>query len=186
VMLVKERETKAKHQQIVSGTGLAVYWVSNLIADLSLYMISVVAALLVVATSPVSVFHGENFWALATLMCVYGLSVMPLTYLLSMLFDRHANCQTALQILYQTVGFLMLLCMLLLDMLTVGSDSKWVVLLRILFYILPNFDLTYGLVRIVSMELDGRSNPFAYGEAGAALLAMGIEGIVFFALVLNI
>jgi len=73
-----------------------------------------------------------------------------------------------------------------LDMLTVGSDSKWVVLLRILFYILPNFDLTYGLVRIVSMELDGRSNPFAYGEAGAALLAMGIEGIVFFALVLII
>ena len=71
--------------------------------------------------------------------------VMPLTYLLSLFFHEHTMFQTILQILYQTVGFLLLIFMLVVEVF-IGTSAAWVGWLRCLFYILPNFDLTYSLV----------------------------------------
>lgn len=37
--IVKEREDKSKHQQIVSGMNIASYWIGNYIYDFLLYLV---------------------------------------------------------------------------------------------------------------------------------------------------
>lgn len=48
VFIVKERESKVKHQQLVSGVSMSAYWLSNFFVDYVKYLIFAGATLIMI------------------------------------------------------------------------------------------------------------------------------------------
>ena len=88
VFLVKERISKSKHLQLVSGVDMTSYWISSYIWDLSLFgflTFLVMMVFLMYGTESAKVYVGnvESFFATATVIFGYGCSVMPFSYLMA-------------------------------------------------------------------------------------------------------
>lgn len=87
LFLIRERSSKAKHSQFVSGVNTIVFWTSTLIWDLVNYVIPCVGILVVLAAFQMDQYVGNGRWAeIFLLFLLYGWAVLPLMYLLSFIF----------------------------------------------------------------------------------------------------
>jgi ATP-binding cassette subfamily A (ABC1) protein 3 len=99
VFVVKERDFKSKHVQLVSGVGLAPFWIAHYLWDLSLYLgltVCMMVMFLVYSlddAAEVFVGDAESFLATMLLTLGYGFSILPFSYLLSMFFSNHSSAQ---------------------------------------------------------------------------------------------
>jgi len=110
VFLVKERVSKSKHLQLVSGVNMSAYWVSAYLWDISLFLLLtllVMAVFLMYGRDAAVVFVGdtESFFCSMALTSGYGLSVLPYSYLLSRMFNNHSSAQIAVMALIFISGF---------------------------------------------------------------------------------
>ena len=93
VFLVRERTTKAKHLQLVSGVNMSSYWVANYLWDVSLFFILTVLIMIIFIlygrSNAAVVFVGdlESFFCTMALTFGYGLSILPFSYLISLGFE---------------------------------------------------------------------------------------------------
>jgi hypothetical protein len=110
VFLVKERISKSKHLQLVSGVNMTSYWISSYIWDLSLFgflTFLVMMVFLMYGTESAKVYVGdaESFFATATVIFGYGCSVMPFSYLMARNSKNSGSAQiTVIGLLFIT-GF---------------------------------------------------------------------------------
>lgn len=87
VFLIKERESKSKHLQFVSGVELPLFWVSSFLVDLVNFLIPCVGIVIVL-----QIFQLEDFASLymqvnlLILLISYGLAIIPFMYLSSFAF----------------------------------------------------------------------------------------------------
>lgn len=87
VFLIKERESKSKHLQFVSGVELPMFWIASFLVDFVNFIIPCISILAVL-----QIFQLEDFVAphmqvnLLILLVSYGLAVIPLMYLWSFAF----------------------------------------------------------------------------------------------------
>jgi hypothetical protein len=113
--VVKERACKSKHLQLVSSVNPYTYWLSTYIWDMSMYLL--LAALIMIVT----VLYGtvvpqefvsspESGLAVFLLLLLYGLSVLPLCYLYSFLFDNYSTCQISVTVFNFMTGYVLKLC----------------------------------------------------------------------------
>ncbi|CAN0348380.1 unnamed protein product [Pylaiella littoralis] len=92
--IVREKETKCKHQQIVSGVSLEAYWFSSYVWDFVSYLIPMSFAIILFKAAGVStLFDNGAVKALVLLFLLFGLSMVPYTYLGSFLFSSHSKAQ---------------------------------------------------------------------------------------------
>jgi ATP-binding cassette subfamily A (ABC1) protein 3 len=110
VFLVKERISKSKHLQLVSGVNMTSYWMATYLWDLSLFLlltICVMAVFLMYGTESAKVFVGdvESFFATMILTFGYGISILPFSYLLSRNFDNPNTAQITVVGLVFISGF---------------------------------------------------------------------------------
>lgn len=109
VFVVKEREFKSKHLQIISGVNSLAYWTSNFIFDFACFLAPAALGLLVIYLFGNPNFTGENLPTIAINFILYGASVIPFTYCFSFLFSSHSTAQNAMIMIYLVTGvFLMI------------------------------------------------------------------------------
>jgi len=110
VFLVKERISKSKHLQLVSGVNLTSYWISSYLWDLTLFSMLTVLIMfvfLMYGGDSAVVFVGDWESAIASMAIIfgYGLSVLPFSYLLSRMFNNHSSAQIAVMGINFVCGF---------------------------------------------------------------------------------
>ena len=109
--LVKERVSKSKHLQLVSGVSPSVYWVSTLIWDYTLYCILVLSIMITLfgygqSASSTYVNNFSSVFAVFLLLMMYGLAVIPLSYIYSFLFDNYSTAQISITVIHFITGFI--------------------------------------------------------------------------------
>ncbi|KAF1319952.1 Abc transporter a family member 4, partial [Globisporangium splendens] len=94
--IVKERESGLKRQQylhLASTSTSLVYWVSNFIFDYVTYaLVSIAVAITMFLFSSSLTTDMLHTWFVG--MLLFGIAVLPFTYLLSLVFSSHSSAQS--------------------------------------------------------------------------------------------
>ena len=105
VFIVKEREVKAKHQQIISGVSIYAYWCSSFLWDIVSYVPTAFLIYMAMLAFQVKAYtEGSAVSAIVTLFLMFGPSSVAMTYLLSFLFASHSTAQVAVMFFNFTTG----------------------------------------------------------------------------------
>uniref|UniRef100_A0A8C4Y6C3 P-type phospholipid transporter n=1 Tax=Gopherus evgoodei TaxID=1825980 RepID=A0A8C4Y6C3_9SAUR len=194
--LIQERVTKAKHLQFVSGVSPAVYWLTNFIWDIVNYTVS--------AGMVVGIFIGfekkaytspSNLPVLIALLLLYGWAVIPMMYPASYLFNVPSTAYVALSCLNLFIGINSSAITFILELFENNpSLQKFNNTLKNMLIIFPHFCLGRGLIDLAMNQAVtdvyarfGEKhvlNPFQWDFVGKNLVAMAVEGVVYFALIL--
>lgn len=148
VFLIKERETKSKHLQYVSGVRFPIFWLAHFIFDTINYIIPCIALVIVVVA-----FQTEDFKTAKMLgyfflvLLLYGWAVLPLMYLFSFLFVIPSSGYTRMTFFNFLTGTATLLAVTILqieslDLVHVADALEWV------FMLFPNFDLGMSMSQL--------------------------------------
>ncbi|XP_075792680.1 retinal-specific phospholipid-transporting ATPase ABCA4 [Pelodiscus sinensis] len=192
--LIQERVTKAKHLQFVSGVNPAVYWLTNFLWDIVNYIVS--------AGMIVGIFIGfekkaytspSNLPVLIALLLLYGWAVIPMMYPASYLFSVPSTAYVALSCLNLFIGINSSAITFILELFENNpSLQKFNNTLKNMLIIFPHFCLGRGLIDLAVNQavVDVYAkfgekhvlNPFQWHFVGKNLVAMAVEGVVYFAL----
>jgi ATP-binding cassette subfamily A (ABC1) protein 3 len=186
--IVKEREYKSKHLQMVAGLRYSVYWLCNFVYDLLSYLVTMflVVMLFFIYQKTEFVGTGETFAAIVLLLFFYGLASITGAYLASFLFAHHATAQNVVMFVNFVVGFFFTMLTFLLQITestaAVGSGLKWV------FRLHPAYCLGEGLGALAQLPLieaftDNRG-PLAMNVVGWNIVYMAVEFPLYMVLVL--
>eukprot|EP00760_Papus_ankaliazontas_P007099 PhM_4_TR13282/c2_g1_i5/m.36280/K05643/ABCA3; ATP-binding cassette, subfamily A (ABC1), member 3 len=183
--LVKERETKAKHLQIVSGLNTYAFWLSNLLWDMTSFLVTEFLAIMVFAMfNRTEYISGDAFGATFLAMFLYGLSAIGFAYVASFFFKSHSGAQNAVMMFNFMCGFAFVITIQILGF--IDSTESVADGLRWFFRISPAYCLGESLIYIATAptlqdlgELDGIMN---WDPIGPPLLFMAIEFPIFFGL----
>jgi len=141
IFLVRERETRAKHLQFVSGLNFVTYWLANMICDLLNFLLP---SLLVLVTflifSEEGFISGPQQGRCLLIFVMFAWAMLPFMYLFSFLFSIPSSAFTRLTMLNIFTGIATLIVVTVLQIpdlkLThVGNILDWV------FLVLPNYSL---------------------------------------------
>lgn len=97
---IKERETRAKLLQYISGTNRFIYWITSFVFD---YVVFVVICCTIIGC--IGVYQRNHFATfdelcdLVLISCSYGFAMLPLIYAFSYLFTKHSTGETIVSLL---------------------------------------------------------------------------------------
>ncbi|NWX94843.1 ABCA4 protein, partial [Nothoprocta ornata] len=192
--LIQERVTKAKHLQFVSGVSPAVYWLTNFLWDMVNYTLS--AGMVVgifVAFDKKAYTSPANLPVLIALLLLYGWAVIPMMYPAAAFFSVPSTAYVALSCINLFVGINSSAITFILELFE-NSPSllKFNKTLKNMLMVFPHFCLGRGLIDLTMnqavSEVYARfgeeyvSNPFHWDFIGKNLVAMAVQGIVYFIL----
>lgn len=198
--VVKEREVKAKHQQVISGVSIYAYWTSTWVWDTVSYLPT--AALVIAAVYMFGVdsyTQGDAGAAYALLFLLAGPAVASFTYIVSYIFVSHSTAQ----IMVMFINFLTGLCLMVVSFVltVIPSTMKINLSLRYLFRLFPAFCLGDGLVMLSvcvsdpnypggiscplidgenGFDFSGQQSPLAWDITGGNLTFLAVEAIIYF------
>ena len=148
VSIVKERETGAMHQQLISGVSIASYWLSTYAWDVANYLVPYSIFLILMSGFGITdLISGQAGSATAMLLLTYGLSVAPFTYVMSFAFSSHSNAQTFVLVFNLLAVILLIASFVMQQIIQSGvcaADARLVFLYRLF----PGFALGQGLLRL--------------------------------------
>lgn len=186
--IVREREAthNSKHQQLISGVSLVAYWLANIVWDLVVYVAPLSLSLLIIHLMGIQALtdHGA-FLATLKLFVGYGLSIIPLTYLVSFLFHKHTTAQVICLVANFITGLLMVLVSYILSVIDATKDVNEI--LMWFFRIFPGFSLGHGLLQITTNSviaglIGGEVDLTGWDVAGKDLLYLFCTAPVYFVL----
>ncbi|CAF3441243.1 unnamed protein product [Rotaria sp. Silwood1] len=172
VFLIKERISKAKHLQFLSGASGINFWLSTFIWDLVFYILGSICILLVwtifyhtatLKDDLAAFLNDSRLGYTISLFLLYGFSHIPMTYLLSFIFQIPASgfaWMTIINIITSQATLLAVVILSIpqLDLVNVADILEWIFL--ILF---PNFCLGQALnVMYQNYVLNGLCQPIVH------------------------
>ncbi|XP_077641321.1 glucosylceramide transporter ABCA12 [Lonchura striata] len=200
--MVKEHQTKAKQLQHISGIGMTTYWVTNLVYDLVLFMVPIGLSVGVISAFQIPAFcNNRNLVAVFLLLLLFGYASFSWMYLLAGLFKETG------------MAFIVYVCVnLFFGINTIITHSVVFLLsqekatdqglrdlaenLRHVFLLFPQFCFGYGLIELSQDQallgflraygVDYPDKTFELDKTTSKLLAMFIQGTVFFAIRLTV
>jgi len=200
VFVVRERETGAKHQQLISGVSIPAYWCSTYAWDMCNYALPCAASIALVAAFDIKELLGTTLPATIALFVLYGLSCAPFTYCISYFFKSHSTAQT-MTLVFNLGCLVLLLASYVMHLIpsTCDVDAS----LRFVFRLIPGFALGNGLLQLaVLQELPFLENDcgrlpleqailqkftaWSLPAAGYSVLFMALEAVFYFALAIAI
>ncbi|GAB5355108.1 hypothetical protein AAMO2058_000177600 [Amorphochlora amoebiformis] len=189
---VRERELHVKHVHFVSGVTPLQYWVTALVWDV--ISIAVIDAIFII----VLILYGndefigtpERAWATYSLVFAYGLSVVPLSMLLSFSFVSASSAQVGIAGFHFVSGFVLLILASILESIPSMYDTA-VFLKAAVFRFLPPFVLGEGLINLslvaLFQEVLGTPiSPWQWEVLGRPLTYLFCSALGYFLLVLAI
>ena len=188
LFVVRERETKAKHLQLVSGVSFLSYWLSTWVFDFASYQIPLWMTIIILKIFDASALVGPDvFWPTVILMELYGASVTGFTYLTSFLFAKHSMAQVGTILLNFLFGLILVIISIIM---TFISTTRAVALkLVYVFRLVPAYAVGNGLLNVVFTDyfslLDNKQyTPFSMRISGYSIVYMSVEVVGFLALTL--
>ncbi|CAL8072882.1 unnamed protein product [Orchesella dallaii] len=148
VFLIKERETKSKHLQYVSGVKFPIFWLAHFLFDVANYLIPCFALMIVLLAFQTEDFKaGEMQGYFLLVLIMYGFAVMPLMYLFSFLFTVPSSGYTRMTFFNFLTGMATILAITILqieelELTNVADALEWV------FMFFPNFDVGFALSQL--------------------------------------
>lgn len=92
VFIIKERSTKSKHIQFVSGVHSVNFWASTFCWDIINYLVPSLCLLITFWGFDIAAFvEGDHIAHILLLFVLYGWAMLPFMYLLSFLFSQPAT-----------------------------------------------------------------------------------------------
>ncbi|KAL4478578.1 hypothetical protein ABPG74_006813 [Tetrahymena malaccensis] len=187
--IVKERTEKIKHQQLVSGVSLYTYWFSNYLVDFIKHIIPAVFSILMIIAYDISSFTDSScLGAISLMVFLYGWSIIPFSYFTSFVFGDYGNAQVSSFFINFLFGGIMPMIIFILRI--IESTESAGIALGWIFRIIPSFSFGYGIMNIGNRNLYAFQNnskeldsPFSIDIAGADIIFMLIEGVIYYLLV---
>ncbi|CAN0323074.1 unnamed protein product, partial [Laminaria digitata] len=187
--IVREKETKCKHQQVVSGVGLEAYWISSYLWDVVSLVPAVAFTMIVLAAADVkSLIDGEAGAATGLLFMLYALSMPSYTYLWSFFFSSYSTAQNSFLFHNLITGLILPIATTIMGVFpgTVGDVGQGI---AAVFRLCPQFALGNGLMNISFMAIfsfidDTTYTPLDMRITGNGLVYMAILTVVYFVLLL--
>lgn len=142
--IVREREVKAKHVQLVSGVSIVAYWLATYIWDILAYQLSMWGFIILFVSFP----HTESVSSTGSgalgvtigVFLLFGPAMAGFTYLLTFLFTNPASVQVTMIFLVFVLGFLLTIVGYILRLIPT-SKHVYINGLRYLFALFPPFAL---------------------------------------------
>jgi len=149
---IKERVSKAKLIQIVSGANKFLFWIVSFVLDYFIFFLITMLYILVMAAyqkDGLSTF--EELLRNTIILLVFGFAVLPYTYVLSFAFKLPTTGLVTTAIAYIVSGTLFytvyfVLVSELLGLQWVGNPLGWT------FLIFPHYSLTKGMSNLNIMQ----------------------------------
>ncbi|ETO03723.1 ATP-binding protein, partial [Reticulomyxa filosa] len=189
--VVQERQKQMKHQQMVSGMSFVSYWCGQFVIDLLVALFTCLLLVAIVHIYNVKGFLGEAEPPFIVSILLFLISVLPLTYVLSFLFDSPNKAQGSLAALYILLGLMFAIVTFVL--MNINSDTVSANnVLKYFFRASPPYCLAYSLIFIFSKSASGASSFFQnesywnYNLIGKNLVAMAVNAILYFSFLLLI
>ncbi|XP_075155305.1 ATP binding cassette subfamily A member 3 isoform X2 [Haematobia irritans] len=148
LFLIKERESRSKLLQFVSGVNIWIFWISQFLWDIMTFTLT---ALIVVCT--IACFQEDGFSSFSDLVryfvviFVFGLSVLPCTYLISMFFSEPSTGFGRVSIINIFCGMALFIVVAVMSIDFLGTKPT-ADLLGWIFRIFPHFSLAMGLNKL--------------------------------------
>ncbi|XP_058116459.1 phospholipid-transporting ATPase ABCA3-like [Anopheles ziemanni] len=142
---IKERVSRSKLLQFVSGANVLLYWLVSFVWDFMTFFVTVMFYVAVLAAFQEDGWSsGEEIGRVILIMVVFGFAFLPLTYLLSFAFDIPASGFVKVMILNIFTGTIFFMTVFLLlfdgfDLTEVAEGMEWA------FMIFPLFALSHSL-----------------------------------------
>jgi ATP-binding cassette subfamily A (ABC1) protein 3 len=199
VFVVKERELKAKHQQIISGANIYAYWLSTYLWDTLSYLPTAALLIAILYAYEIEAFtKGPASGAVVGLLLLYGSATAGITYILSFLFESHSTAQ----IVIMFFNFISGLCLMVISFVlsTLPTTSKKSKIIRYFFRIFPTFCLGDGILQL-TLCVNGKDcpvpgdkgfddatlqGPLSWDVAGANIVFLAVEAVVYISITLAI
>ncbi|KAL3877832.1 hypothetical protein ACJMK2_035476, partial [Sinanodonta woodiana] len=192
LFVLNENINKEKHLLRVGGVGPFMYWMTSLIWDLVMYCLPVALAFALMA-----IFRLNSFWvrenaaAVIVLLLLYGWALLPMMYTGSKLFKEGSTAYFTMFSISISIAISSLVCIFLLNFFQPSLAIKNAYnIVKYVFLIFPPFCLGDGLIMLTANQIqseifarfgtDSYKSPFSFDLIAWNLVAMAIEGFVFF------
>ncbi|ETO23063.1 hypothetical protein RFI_14122, partial [Reticulomyxa filosa] len=187
-LLVDERASMIKHQQLVSGMDIVAYWLGNYLFDLATSFVPIVVLCLIVFFFDDPLFSGEALGYTFAIGLTFCWSVLPVTYLLSLLFKSPGFAQAFLVIVYWFCSILLMGAAFAGE---ISTDPKARTAAKVaspFYHMLPPFCMGDAYRAVATRRLAliyGRTKGLNEGDVtGVDLPVMFVEGFLYFGLLL--
>uniref|UniRef100_A0A803P6X4 ABC transporter domain-containing protein n=1 Tax=Cannabis sativa TaxID=3483 RepID=A0A803P6X4_CANSA len=189
VSIVKEREVKAKHQQLISGVSILSYWASTYIWDFISFLFPFSFAIGLFSIFGLDQFIGRDCFLPTVIMFLgYGLAVASSTYCLSFFFSDHTMAQNVVLLINFFSGLILMVISFIMGLIksTVSANS----FLKNFFRLSPGFCFADGLASLAllrqGMKDKSSDAAFDWNVTGASICYLGVESICYFLLTLGL
>jgi ATP-binding cassette, subfamily A (ABC1), member 3 len=186
--IVREREVKAKHQQLVSGVSIPAYWLAAFLWDNFSYQLTVWMIVILVSIFPntQSLSGPATIGPTIGLLILFGGAISGFTYLLSFLFSTPSGAQIAIIFIVFILGLILTIVGLVLRQIP-ETSAVYLSTVRYIFAIFPPFALGDGLqslslIQLLSfLELPGGQiyKPLDWNITGMNLVFLAWETVVY-------
>lgn len=188
VPIVKEREVKAKHQQIISGVSVLAYWVSTYVWDFISYLLPASLAMFLFYVFGLEQFIGrDSFGPTLFMLLGYGPAVAALTYCLTFLFTDYSVAQNVVLLVHFFSGLVLMVISFIMGLIRATKHTNS--LLKNFFRVSPGFCLADGLASLAlrrqGMKLGSGEGPLDWNVTGASVFYLLLESVIYFIFVLG-
>ncbi|KAL3877830.1 hypothetical protein ACJMK2_035474 [Sinanodonta woodiana] len=192
LFVINENSSMERHLQRVGGVGTFMYWMTSLIWDLVMYCLPVALAFALLAIFKLNSFWvRENAAAVIVLLLLYGWSLLPMMYTVSKLFKEGSTAYFTMFCINIFIAIATLICIFLLNFFhSSEAINNAYNVVKYVFLIFPPFCLGEGLIVLTANQIqseifarfgtDSYKSPFSFDLIAWNLVAMAIEGFVFF------
>ena len=163
--LVKERTSKCKHQQIISGMGITSYWIGNFLFDFASYVCFAALTIGICKVFNINqLIKGEAFTVTLYVFSSYGFSQLLFTYVCSFVFKAAGTAQALFYFFNFALGAMFPVIVLIFRYIG-GTLSKVGIGLAWGFRLIPTYAFGETLINLQSIstlsQLEGMNySPF--------------------------
>ncbi|KAI3949646.1 hypothetical protein MKW92_026942 [Papaver armeniacum] len=189
VSIVKEREVKAKHQQLLSGVSVLSYWTSTYTWDLASFLCPSFFAIILFYIFGLEQFVGSGC-LLPTLLIFleFGLAIASSTYCLTFFFSEHSSAQNVVLLVHFFTGLILMMVSFVMGIIESTKTANSI--LKNFFRLSPGFCFADGLASLAlrrqGMKLGSGDGILDWNVTGASICYLGVESIVFFLLTIGL
>jgi ATP-binding cassette, subfamily A (ABC1), member 3 len=186
--IVREREVKAKHQQLVSGVSVPAYWLAAFLWDNFSYQLTVWLIVILVAVFPntQSLSGRDTIGATIGLLILFGGAVSGFTYMISFAFSTPSGAQIAMIFIVFILGLILTIVGFVLRSIPT-TNKAYVNVIRYIFALFPPFAFGDGLQNLTLiealsfLELEGGKvySPLDWNITGMNLTFLAWETVVY-------
>lgn len=189
VAIVKEREVRAKHQQLISGVSILSYWASTYFWDFISFLFPSSIAIILFSIFGLDQFVGvDSIFPMIIMLLGYGLAIASSTYCLTFFFSEHSLAQNIILLIHFFSGLILMAISFLMGFIKSTTHANSV--LKNFFRISPGFCFADGLTSLAllrqGMKNGSSGRVLDWNVTGASICYLAAEAIIFFLLTLGL